>query len=432
MNSNSKLRGAYALMLFLFVTHIFVGFRSAPPQGRTGAPGDGKCTDCHGGSNPQGLDGSVQITGLPAEVMPNTTYRVTVEVANPNGLSRDAGMQMVALNSNDMNAGSFANASMGARVKTVPSTGRDYLEHNPAQPYDMNRVASFSVDWTSPAEADPNVTFYAVGNITDMDIGSGTSNDLIIFETQSTAVEGLIMMEMPDLTASDVVNFGGTYAPDEVAEFSWNLNNLGNAVATNEYRIVMYLSDDMVLSTDDALVGEVPTGNTFPGTITGVPGAIRVPLNYPNGDYFMHLVVDHENTVEESNEDNNVFTTSTTITVLSPVIETLELDLAFELTCDPSGIIEALPIGGMMPYTYEWSNGETTKQINISDSGTYSVTVVDAQDSLVTAMVDAMVPAPLVGGVIVSSQPGCGGLGSAEVGVDGGTAPFRSEFDNSI
>ncbi len=424
----TKVRGAYALMLFLFISHMFVGWRNAPPPGRTGAPGEGKCTDCHGGNNPQGLDGNMQITGLPIEVMPNTTYRVSVEIANPNGLSRDAGMQMVALTSANQNAGSFANPSAGARINVANNSGRNYLEHNPALPYDANRVATFSVDWTSPADPDPMVTFYAVGNITDMDAGSGTSNDLILFGTETTEVAGNVMMDLPDLTASDVVNFGGTYAPDEVAEFSWDLNNIGNAVAVNGYRIGMYLSSDTQFSADDAFVGEVPTGNTFPGTIAGVPGAIRVPLNYPDGEYYMHLVVDVDNTVEESNEDNNVYTTSTTIMVETQVVEPILVNLTSMLDCDGTGVISAQASGGVMPYVYAWSTGEMTPTIDIATDGLYTVTITDDANTAVVDMLEVNFPNSLVGDILIDQMPGCGGLGAAEIIADGGTLPYTYEW----
>ena len=275
-------------MLFLFITHIFSGFSSAPPLGRTGAPGDGRCTDCHGGNNPLGFDGSLQILGLPTEVTPSTTYRVTVEVANPNGLSQRAGMQMVALRSDNTAAGTFSNPSSGGAVTVNNNNGRNYLGHSPAQGYDSNRIVTWEVDWTTPADLDPNVTFYAAGNIAN---GSGTSNDLILFETQSTEIIEP-MMELPDLFASNVNGFEGTFAPDDVVEFTWDLHNNSTEVATESYRVAMFLSDDSQFSADDPFVGEVPTGNTFPGVISDVPGAIRVPAVTPDGDYFLHFLVD--------------------------------------------------------------------------------------------------------------------------------------------
>ena len=421
---HTKTRGAYLLVLFLFITHIFTtSFSSAPPIGRTGAPGEGACTDCHGGSNPQGLDGSVSILGLPSEVLPNTNYRVTVEVANPNGLSLRAGMQMVALNSQDQNAGSFANQSMGANLN-VSGNGRNYLGHNPAQPYDANRVASFSVDWTSPADPDPNVTFYAVGNITDMDANSNTANDLILFETLDVAVASDVVVELPDLTAGNIVGFEGIFVQDDLVEFTWDLINLGEAVAVDNYRVVMYLSDDQQFSSDDVAVGEVPTGNTFPGTISGVPGAIRVPLDQADGDYYLHFFVDSDDTIEESEETNNIVTTTTTITVGVEVTDPLEVDINATLDCEGFATLESVVQGGAGAYTYTWSTGETTADIVVTTSADYAVTVMDDTQDEVFAVVSVSVPNELVIEALTNQQPGCGILGEIEVLFSGGTLPY--------
>ena len=50
-----------------------------------------------------------------------------------------------------------------------------------------------------------------------------------------------------------------------------------------------------------------------------------------------------------------------------------------------SGSCTANPSGGVPPYTYEWSNGETTKTISGLSSGTYTVTCTDSAGSVATA-----------------------------------------------
>jgi len=426
----TKTRGAYLLVLFLFITHIFTtSFSSAPPIGRTGAPGESSCTGCHGGYNPQGLDGSITISGLPAEVLPNTNYRVTVEVANPNGLSLNAGMQMVALNSQDQNAGSFSNQSMGANV-IVAGNGRNYLGHSPAQVYDANRVATWSVDWMSPADPDPSVTFYAVGNITDMDANSNTANDLILFETVDVAVADEVVVELPDLTAGNIVGFEGMFAQDEVVEFSWDLINLGQGIAADNYRIVMYLSEDQVFSPDDVAVGEVPTGNTFPGTISAVPGAITIPSNQLEGDYYLHFFVDNDNDIEESDETNNIITSSTTITVGVEVLDPIEVNILSVLDCEGAVTLESTVIGGVGSYIYNWNTGETTPNITVTDSGDYTVNIMDEAGDEATATLSVIVPEILEVTSMINQQPGAGQLGDISILITGGALPYDINWSN--
>ena len=59
-----------------------------PPNGKTGAPGDGLCTDCHSlGTGTQ--DGSITVTGMPVTIQPSTMYVLTVTNSNPNGVAAE-------------------------------------------------------------------------------------------------------------------------------------------------------------------------------------------------------------------------------------------------------------------------------------------------------------------------------------------------------
>ncbi len=400
---------------------MFSGFSSAPPLGRTGAPGDGVCTSCHGGNNSNGFMGSLEILGLPAEVTPSTTYRVTVEVANPDGLSARAGMQMVALKSDDTAAGTFTNPSTGGAVTVNTNNGRNYLGHSPAQGYDANRIVTWEVDWTTPAEVDPNVTFYAVGNVAN---GSGTSGDLIIFETATTEIIDPVM-ELPDLFASNVNGFSGTFAPDDIVEFTWDLNNNSNVVATESYRVAMYLSDDTQFSANDPFVGEVPTGNTFPGVIPNVPGAIRVPLGTADGAYYLHFLVDADGAVAESDENNNLLTTSTTINVETPTVDPLAANIASTFSCVNGTTLSAVVSGGVEPYAYSWSTGATTPSIMADITQDYLVSVTDDNGTEVVATFSETIPQPLMANVQINEQPSCGTFGSVTLLASGGLSPYQ-------
>ena len=109
----------------------------------------------------------------------------------------------------------------------------------------------------------------------------------------------------PDLTLANLDNVPGTITPNAVVNFEFDLKNIGNATATNGYIIGAYISSDNNLSNDDFLAGEVPTGNTFPGTDPNVPGAITVPNILVSGNYYLILKADINNSINESNENNN-------------------------------------------------------------------------------------------------------------------------------
>ena len=75
--------------------------------------------------------------------------------------------------------------------------------------------------------------------------------------------------------------------------------------------------------------------------------------------------------------DANGCTVSTAASVNQPQELTLSI-LSDDSGCPSgSGSATANIVGGMMPYQYFWSNGETTSTINNLDVGTYTVIVTD-------------------------------------------------------
>ena len=48
-------------LLGVLIVGTIMSFSTNPPIGRTGAPGDGACTDCHNPSNPLGLNGEFSL-----------------------------------------------------------------------------------------------------------------------------------------------------------------------------------------------------------------------------------------------------------------------------------------------------------------------------------------------------------------------------------
>ena len=116
----------------------------------------------------------------------------------------------------------------------------------------------------------------------------------------------------PDLTLANLQNVSSSMQAGTVEDFEFDLKNIGTATATASYTIGMYISDDNNFSSDDILAGEIMTANTFVGTDSDVPAAITVP-NVANGNYYLIVVVDIDDTIEESNENNNTISKSISI-----------------------------------------------------------------------------------------------------------------------
>lgn len=123
---------------------------------------------------------------------------------------------------------------------------------------------------------------------------------------------------------------------------------------------------------------------------------------------------------------------TTASVVVSEPAEVLSLQLAdyADLLCfgERSATITALPQGGVAPYTYLWSNGERTSQINGLGAGTYSVTVTDANGCFVQQEVTISQPAaPITINTSGKLNLNCFGDrdGRINIDVNGGTAPYE-------
>lgn len=428
----SKTKTIIHIFGLLFLAILFINFSGNPPNGLTGAPGEGTCRNCHGGNNSQGLDGEVSIGGLPATVIPGNTYPISVTVSNPNNLSLRAGFQMVALNSNNENAGSMANPSQNS---TIVTTNRTYHEHSPAMEYDSNRNATWTVDWTAPEGAEnETITFYAVGNITDMDNGGNTPNDHIVFTNTSTNLSGG-QPQGADLAVANLTNFPAAVRRGEAAFYNFDVVNQGNITADGEYDILMYLSNDANFSADDVEAGVVPTGNTPVGTISDVTGGITAPTDLPLGNYFLLIVIDANNTIAELDETNNVLVSANTIEVLPANNPITASTNTIDALCfgTATGSIDLTVNGGNAPFSYMWSNGATTEDINDVEAGTYSATITDNDGTATTVSATVGEPQQLEINIVEVINNTCPNESSGSITVEavGGTPPYSFQWSDA-
>ncbi len=98
------------------------------------------------------------------------------------------------------------------------------------------------------------------------------------------------------------------------------------------------------------------------------------------------------------------------------------------------GFLSADIIGGVPPYTYNWSNGETTKDIRVTEAGTYQVTITDVSGCSTTA--SETIGSPTILDLAVQPiVPSCAGNsdGAIDLTVSGGLAPYSYSwsFNNS-
>ena len=111
----------------------------------------------------------------------------------------------------------------------------------------------------------------------------------------------------------------------------------------------------------------------------------------------------------------------------------------YNISCNGAtdGSITMIVIGGTSPYTYQWSNGATTKDISNLAAGTYDVTVTDDNSVTATGSVTLLQPGVLGRTLTPSNYNGYniaiygGNNGNINLSVSGGTPPYSFLWSNS-
>lgn len=130
---------------------------------------------------------------------------------------------------------------------------------------------------------------------------------------------------------------------------------------------------------------------------------------------------------EVSIYDNNGCQLFTGATVSEP--PRLELDFTkIDKACGggpDTASINVEVIGGTAPYTYAWSNGQTTEDLSGLGVGTYSLTVTDSKNCTASITVDITEPSVLgQNGIVTDANCNGGSDGAIAISTYGGTLPY--------
>ena len=157
----------YTFLGLVASTILLVSFSPNPPDGKTGAPGDGFCQECHNSPNPP-VNGTITVEGFPENITPRETYHLTVINRDTIGNAVRGGFQMTILGQFNTKSGNMTNPSANSAVANF--SGRQYFEHHPAVEYPDSNVVRWSVDWTAPdVSVSSQITYYISGNIANGD-----------------------------------------------------------------------------------------------------------------------------------------------------------------------------------------------------------------------------------------------------------------------
>ncbi len=176
----------------------------------------------------------------------------------------------------------------------------------------------------------------------------------------------------------------------------------------------------------------LPAGCTVGGSATavatgGVPPYVYVwngmdttqtAMNLPEGP---HIVVV---------TDSAGCTASDTVLIEKAPLLLAQIEIIAPLTCVAGGKVEVMASGGLPPYAYSWSTGDTAVVLANLGAGTYSVVVSDAGGCSALATVELVVPPQPSAGIAAVIQATCLAPGSAVAEASGGTPPYAFVWSN--
>lgn len=177
-----------------------------------------------------------------------------------------------------------------------------------------------------------------------------------------------------------------------------------------------------------SVTGLTPTGGTPPYTYLWSNGATTQDLtNVPAGTY--------NGTVTDASGCTLSSPTGFTITQPAAALGLNGFPTVTDVSCNGAadGAVSNLsPVGGTAPYTYLWSNGETTAGLSDLDAGTYNGTITDANGCTLSSPTGFTVVEPdsLKIQGIVTDETEAGNDGAINAVVSGGTTPYVYDWDN--
>lgn len=222
-------------------------------------------------------------------------------------------------------------------------------------------------------------------------------------------------------TSKDLVNIsGGTYNLTIVDSNNCSITRSVEVGDSRDLAVEIQKQDVLCKGASTGFIQLDVTGGSGSYTYTWNTGQTTDQLVDLNAGVYEVLV-----------SDAGGCSTTASIVIAEPA-EVLTVALADyeDLLCfgDQSGVISALPQGGIGPYTYLWSNGERTSRITGLGAGTYSVAVTDANGCLVQQSVTIAQPsAPITIATSGKLNLSClgDGDGSININVTGGTGPYE-------
>ena len=262
--------------------------------------------------------GDVALTGE-WTVTPTVTTIYTITARNPLGVSATATAQVLVSEAPDTTSPTGAPVvnSFAADTYSIPTGGSAVLSWNVSNAttvtidQGVGTVSLVGTITVSPATS-TNYTLTASNAA-----GSATRTVTITLSSVSFSVDLRITTGIPIVTPSKVMA-GGT-----VGLSPWTIKNEG-AAETGLFSNGFYLSADPIITSDDTYLFEDNNENlTAGGQFNWGGPTLTIPPDTTPGSYYIGILVDWNNVIAESNENNNYVSSPITVTTPLPLHDLL-------------------------------------------------------------------------------------------------------------
>ncbi|GAB1451525.1 hypothetical protein MASR2M47_15810 [Draconibacterium sp.] len=301
-----------------------------------------------------------------------------------------------------------------AGISSGGTGGHTYLWMGNGAPY---------VSATSNANAEfrdaPPGNYELIFTATDANGCSETDKiDITVFPiTYNTVNDTICPNELPFTWNGEVYDVAGTYVNILTNVFGCDSVITYNLFVRDELILTATTINDGTSATPSGSIDLTVNGTSSPYIFNWSNGETTEDLTgLTAGDYFVTVT------------DVNGCTDTLSVSVSSDLGDIVASAIPTPVDCygNNTGAIALTVSGGAPPYTFSWSNGQITQNINDLDAGIYTVTVTDSRGSFKIISVTITQPTQLVlSATKVDVGDSTDPVGSINLTVTGGTKTYK-------
>ncbi len=304
-------------------------------------------------------------------------------------------------------------------------------------------TAPFTYQWNDPQNQ----------SIADPDLAPGSYNVTVTDAAGCTAIDGVTIDSTDELivetNSEDITCFGENNGTASVStlgnfEYLWSNNSTASGIsnlAAGSYTVTVTQSSCTTIETvtiqeptpfninintienacsaNGSSATALVSGGTNPYTYAWSNGGNTSGIGgLENGTYTL--------TVTDANGCADTQSISINATSNAPTLGVEQTNISCNGNTD--GAIDLTLNNGTPPFTYNWSNGATTEDINNLPPENYTLIVTDANGCI--AVTTVTISEPDVLSLVPESMPSSGNDGWAAVNVNGGTPPYIYTWSN--